>query len=204
MLALGFNALGALTTFVVLVVIATTKFMNGAWMVVVLIPVLVLVFKAIESHYLSVAKQLAYQTTSEPHVFVPIKNTAIIPVSGIHPGVVDAIRYALSISKNVKACYVELDPEARIRMETQWKLWAPDVELVILKSPFRSVIMPIIDYLNEVERTAKDDIITVIVPEFVTSKWYHQFLHNQTATVLRAILRFKRGRIVTSVRYHLK
>ena len=203
-LALGFNALGALTTLIVLVVIAVTKFIHGAWMVVILIPILVLIFKAIEAHYLSVAKQLHFQATDHPHAFNAIKHTAIIPVSGIHPGVADAIRYALSIAPNVQACYVELDPETRDRMEKSWKIWAPNVPLIILKSPFRSVIRPIIDFLDETEKNSGNELITVIVPEFVTSKWYHQFLHNQTATILRAILRFKRGRVVTSVRYHLK
>jgi amino acid transporter len=203
-ISLGFNALGALTTFVVLMVISITKFLGGAWMVVVLIPILVMIFRAIESHYLDIAKQLSYQSTDLPQELLPIRHTAIIPVSGIHPGVVDALRYALSISKDVRACYVELDQDARIRMQTQWQAWAPQIPLIIVKSPFRSVITPILTYLDEVEKTSGDDLITVIIPEFITAHWYHQFLHNQTATVLRAMLRLRRGRIVTSVRHHLK
>jgi hypothetical protein len=171
---------------------------------VLLIPLLVLIFKAIEAHYVDIAKQLSYQVSDQPQDLSPIRHTAVIPISGIHPGVVDALRYAISISNDVRACYVELDPAASERLSQQWKVWAPQIPLVIVKSPYRSVITPILDYLDQVEKKSKDDLITVIIPEFVTAKWYHQFLHNQTAIVLRAMLRLRRGRIVTSVRHHLR
>ena len=203
-LALTFNALGAVTTLVVLLVIAATKFLTGAWMVVVLIPILVLLFKAIHTHYLDVATQLTYQATDLPQSLQPIKHTAIIPISGIHPGVVDALRYAVSISKDVRAVYVEINPEARARMEVEWAKWAPQIPFIVVKSPYRSVIGPLLRYIDDVKQSTQDDLITVIIPEFVTAHWYHQFLHNQTAIILRAALRAKRGKIITNVRYHLK
>ncbi len=207
--SLAFNCVGAFTTFVVLVVIAATKFMNGAWMVILLIPLFVFLFREIHVHYTSVALQLSYsihcaRESKTPTCLEPIRHTAIVPVSGIHPGVIDALKYAISISRDVRACYVELDPAATERMNSEWQKWVPEIPFVVLKSPYRSVISPIIQYVDQVARSTKDELITVIIPEFVTAKWYHQFLHNQTAIFLRAALRFRRGNVVTSVRHHLK
>jgi hypothetical protein len=201
--SLIFNALGGLTTFIVLIVIGYTKFIHGAWMVIVFIPILVFLFFQIHRHYNTVAKQLSSSALATPKGLEPVKHTAIVPVSGIHPGVMDALRYAISISRDVRACYVELDSTSTDRIKEQWKKWAPEVPLVILRSPYRSVIGPILEYVDDVEKITHDDTITLIIPEFVTSKWYHQFLHNQTAFLLRAALRMRKGKIVTSVRYHL-
>jgi amino acid transporter len=204
MKSLAFNALGGLTTFVVLIVIGVTKFVHGAWLVVLLIPLLVLLFYSIRDHYETIAKQLSFDAQSLPKSLGAVKHTAIVPISGIHPGVIDALKYAISISRDVRACYVELNAEATNRLKSQWNVFVPEVPLVILKSPYRSVIWPIIDYVNDVDHITHDDTITVIIPEFVTAKWYHQFLHNQTALVLRAALRQRPKTVVTSVRYHLK
>jgi amino acid transporter len=201
--SLFFNALGAVTTLVVLLVIAGTKFMHGAWMVVLLIPLFVLLFFKIHEHYLVVGRQLSSDSMKPRRGLEPVKHTAIVPVSGIHPGVVDALKYAISISRDVRACYVEINGQATDRLKEQWAQFAPEVPLVVLKSPYRSVIGPVIDYVNDVEAITHDDVITVIVPEFVTAKWYHHFLHNQTALVMRAALRARKRTVVTSVRYHL-
>lgn len=201
--SLLFNALGAITTAGVLLVIGATKFMHGAWMVVVLIPVFVLIFRKIRGHYEDIAKKLA-----RPHgVAVTharmLKHTAVVPISGIHQGVIDALSYAMSISSDVRACFVEINPEATERLKNEWKEVAPQIPLVVLKSPYRSVIAPIVRYVHRVEHEMDDDIVTVIIPEFVTKKWYHQLLHNQTAILLNLALRARRDIVVTSVRYHL-
>ena len=201
--AMIFNVVGGFMTLGVLLVISATKFVHGAWMVIVLIPLLVILFKQIHRHYLAVAKQLSHAALTDRKPIAPLRHTAVVPISGIHPGVIDALRYAVSISSDVRACYVELDPEATDRLREQWKKWAPEIPLVVLKSPYRSVIGPIIEYIDDVENLRSDDTVTVIIPEFITSRWYHQFLHNQTALILRAALRLKRGKVVTSVRYHL-
>ena len=200
--SLIFNGIGALTTALVLIVIASTKFIHGAWMVIVLIPLLVIFFKQIHRHYVDTAKRLAHSGVCIQDV-TPLKHTAIVPISGIHPGVIDAIRYAMSISKDVRACSIEISPEATLRLKNEWSATVPTVPLIILKSPFRSVVAPLIDYIDSVKKDCKDDVVTVIIPEFVTGRWYHQFLHNQTALVLYAILRSRRDIIVTSVRYFL-
>ena len=203
-ISLAFNALGALTTALVLVVIASMKFADGAWVVMLLIPMVVFVFRRINVHYLAVGIELSLQGVAPPKHLDPIKHTVIVPVSGMHRGVIPALRYALSISDDVRACYVELDDEATERMKAEWNKWAHEVPFVTLKSPYRSVIRPLLEYIEDVEQTTHGDMITVIVPEFVTMKWWHQILHNQTAFLIRAALLFKRGKVVTSVRYHLK
>ncbi len=201
--ALVFNALGALTTLMVLAVIGATKFMHGAWMVVVLIPIFVLLFRQIRAHYEATAKKLTRPAGVAIRHARSLKHTAVVPISGIHQGVIDALSYAMSISTDVRACYVELNPEATERLMSDWREVAPQIPLVILKSPYRSVIAPIVRYVHRVEHEMDDDVVTVIIPEFVTKKWYHQLLHNQTAIILNLALRGRRDIVVTSVRYHL-
>ncbi len=198
-----FNLIGAMTTLLVLVVIAFTKFLGGAWMVIVLIPLFVLLFKQIRAHYVYTAKKLLSATMRERRPLGPVKHTAIVPVSGIHPGVLAAVRYALSISSDARACYVNLNPDATAKLIDQWQKAVPSVQLVVLESPYRSMIRSILDYIGSVSHEAGDDMVTVIIPEFVTDKWYHKFLHNQSAILLFAVLRAKRGIVVTSIRYHL-
>jgi len=198
-----FNALGAATTLVVLTDIAATRFMSGAWMVVIMIPLLVLMFRKINQHYLDVGKALTLVGQEPPAKLAPVKHTVIIPVSGIHQGVLEALRYALSISQDVRACYVELDPESTERTKAEWERWVPGVPFVTLKSPYRSVIDPLMKYIDDVEEIAHDDVVTIVIPEFITTSWWHRLLHNQTALFIRAALAFRRGKIVTSVRYHL-
>ncbi len=203
MRSLVLNGLGAFTTLVVLADIAYTKFVHGAWMVVLLIPVFVIVFSKIHKHYIEVGAELAQIDLTKPAKFGKVKHSVIIPVSGIHHGVYQALQYALSISDDVRACYVDIDPEATVRIKEKWEKWAPHVPFVVLKSPYRSVIRPLIQYVDDVEKIACDDVITVVVPEFVTTRWWHRILHNHTAIFIRTALAYRRGKIVTSVRYHL-
>ncbi|MGZ3721499.1 MAG: APC family permease [Bdellovibrionales bacterium] len=200
---LVFNTLGAITTAMVLLIIGVTKFIHGAWVVVLLIPVFVFIFRKIHRHYAYSAERLTRPKGVAISQAKPLKHTAIVPVSGVHQGVIDALSYGLSISHDVRACYVELDPEGTARIQADWQDVAPQIPLVILKSPYRSVISPVLKYVVRVEREMNDDIVTVIIPEFVTTKWYHQLLHNQTAIVLSLALRTRKKVVVTSVRYHL-
>lgn len=201
--SLIFNGLGAVTTLVVLSVIAITKFMSGAWIVVLLIPMLVLLFRQIHLHYVVTAEKLKAASIAEFKTITAVNHVAIVPVSGLHPGVVDSLRYAMSIAQDVRACYVELSAEASEAMIRDWNKTAKDIPLVVLKSPFRSVIRPVLSYIEEIRGGCGDKLITVIIPEFVVGRWYHQFLHNQTALLLYAALRLRRGIVVTSVRYHI-
>ncbi|MBC7714312.1 MAG: APC family permease [Rhizobacter sp.] len=198
------NGAGAITTFMVLIVIGITKFALGAWMVIILIPTLVLFFKQIKVHYLAVGHQLARDsyhqdlTKEGNEVFV-----AIVPISGIHPGVVKAVRYALTISKDVRVCYVDIDKDATAKMLKVWDKWSQGLPLEILESPYRSVLGPLLTYIDKVHVESGSEMISVVVPEFITKTWYHQFLHNQMTLVLRTALRFKPGKVVTSIKYYL-
>lgn len=198
------NALGAMTTFVVLIVITVTKFTHGAWIIVVLIPLLVFFFKQIKRHYLAVGHQLARDTYHKDlNLEDPKKYTAIVPISGIHPGVVMAVQYAMTISNDVRVCYVDVDHEATQKMIKVWDKWSQGLPLVVLKSPYRSVLGPLLDYIDQTHIESKKELVSVVVPEFITKRWYHQFLHNQMTLVLRTALRLRAGKVVTSIRYHL-
>jgi amino acid transporter len=202
--SLFFNALGAATTLGVLLVIAVTKFLSGAWIVVLLIPTFVFVFHEIHEHYLSVGRELSLMGRTPPGKLEPYRHTVIVPISGVHRGVIDALRYAITLSDDVRACYVELDPEAAARAKEEWERWAHEVPFVVLKSPYRSIVQPLLEYIDDVEHNGNRDLITVVIPEFITAKLRYQILHNQTAFRIRAALLLRQKKVVTSVRYHLR
>lgn len=200
--SLTINAVGALATFVVLCVFIATKFIHGAWIVVVVIPLLVLLFKAIHNHYVMVAKQLSTEGL-EP--LKPIKHTVIVPISGIHRGVVSALQYARSItSDRVQAVYVDFEEEATAKLKEKWEKWAAGVQLVVLPSPYRELTRPLLRHINRIARENNNDIITIVLPEFIPAKWWQHVLHNQSSLLLKGSLLFKKGVIVTSVPYHLE
>lgn len=160
-------------------------------------------FLRIKRHYISVGKQLSL-LGADPTIYAGgLKNTVLLPISGIHKGVIDALRYAQSIASDVRAVYVEIDQISTERLQEDWVKWGRGVPLVVLKSPYRSIMTPFLKYVDEVESYQPEDIVTIIIPEFVTAKWWQQLLHNQTALLIRAALVFKKGKVVTSVRYHL-
>jgi len=200
-ISLVFSALGALTTFVVLIVIGASKFKDGAWMVVILIPILVFWFRATREHYRRVAVQLAI--SEDFHLNRIPKHVVVLPISGLHKGVIEAIKYAKSVSNDVRVVYVELDAQATERLRQMWEKLQVDLKLIILPSPYRSVVRPIIDYVRSVDIEDSDDIVTVVIPEFVTARWWEGIYHNQTAFLIRTGLLFERGKVVTSVRYFL-
>ncbi|HYU98561.1 MAG TPA: APC family permease [Pyrinomonadaceae bacterium] len=196
------NAVGAVATFIVLCVFIATKFIHGAWIVVVVIPLLVFMFRAIHKHYVGVAKELSTEGLSELR---PIKHTVIVPISGIHRGVVGALQYAKSIApEHVQAVYVDFDEEATIKLREKWERWGAGVTLVVLPSPYRELTRPLLRYIARLERKGENDIVTVVLPEFVPAKWWQHLLHNQSSLMLKGALLFKKGVIVTSVPYHLE
>ncbi len=196
------NGLGAVTTAVVLVVIASAKFLNGAWIVVIAIPVIVFMTKKVKSHYDSVARQLSLE--GAPRAVEYTHHSVIVPVSGAHQAVINAIRYAKALSKDVVAVYVCFDPMETTRVKQKWNRYGMDVPLIVLESEYRSVIEPLMEYIDGVRETHKGGVITVILPEFVPQKWWHHLLHNQTAWLIKGLLLFKRGVVSTSVPLHLE
>jgi len=196
------NAVGGLATFVVLCVFIATKFLHGAWIVVVVIPLLVLLFRAIHKHYVMVARQLSMDGLER---LKPIKHTVIVPISGIHRGVVSALQYAKSIaSENVEAVYVDFEEEATANLKEKWDRWGAGVQLVVLPSPYRELTRPLLRYINRLARQNTVEIITVVLPEFIPARWWQHILHNQSSLLLKGSLLFKKGVIVTSVPYHLE
>ena len=200
--SLVINAIGALATFIVLCVFIATKFIHGAWIVVVVIPLLVVLFRAIQRHYVMVAKQLSTEGL-EP--LRPIKHTVIVPISGIHRGVVSALQYAKSIaSDKVQAVYVDFEEEATANLKDKWERWGAGVQLVVLRSPYRELTRPLLRHINRLAKENSNDIITVVLPEFIPARWWQHALHNQSSLLLKGSLLFKKGVIVTSVPYHLE
>jgi len=196
------NGLGAFATFTVLVVLVFTKFIHGAWIVVVLIPLLVTMFRAIRRHYLDMATQLS---TEGVEGLRPFRHEVIVPISGIHRGVVRALEYAKAIAnEHVTALYINIDEEATNKLRGKWHQLGGGVELVVLASPYRSLVGPLIRYLDRRMKVHPDQMITVVLPEFIPSRWWQHLLHNQTSLMLKGALLFKPNVVVTSVPYHLK
>ncbi len=195
-----FNALGAATTGLVMLVIAVTKFSHGAWLVVLLIPILIVGFLAVNRHYASVARQLSLDHYPGPP---PIEHTVLVLVGDLHQGVVSALQYARTLSPNVKAVYVELDPEKTRRLEERWGKWGMGTPLVVLTSPYRSLLAPFLEYLDHLLAVNPYYVVTVVLPEFVPGRWWQQLLHNQTALLIKGALLFRRRVVVVNVPFHL-
>lgn len=202
------NGLGACATAVVAIIVSITKFTHGAWLVIIILPALMLLFKTIHNHYLSVGKELVLpESWTLPAAAED--SLVIIPFSGFHQGVLHAIQYASEISKDIRLCIVNINEAGTQRVREEWErnvLTGQNhiPKIVILESPYRSVIYPLLDYMNELEKTFPNRTITVIVPEFITQKFWHNLLHNQTALMLKTRLRFQERRVVVSIGYHLK
>jgi amino acid transporter len=196
-----FNAIGALLTGTVLVTLAVTKFAEGAWIVVFLIPALVAIFLTVHRHYDTVAAQLSLEGMTPPP---PMDGTILVLVGDLHRGVVQALQYAQLLSPTAKAVYVETDPERTRRLEERWGKWGMGIPLVVLNSPYRSLLGPLMDYIDQLQRQrGEHHVVTIVLPEFIPAKWWQQLLHNQTALLIKGQLLFRRNVVVTDVPYHL-
>jgi amino acid transporter len=196
---MGLNGLGAVATGVVMVTIATTKFSHGAWIVVLLIPTLVAAFLTVHRHYETVAAQLSLEDMPPPP---PLDNTVLVLVGDLHRGVVRALQYAQTLSPTAKAVYVETDPERTRRLEERWGKWGMGVPLIVLNSPYRSLLGPLMEYIDQLQRQrGEHHVVTIVVPEFLPARWWQQLLHNQTALLIKGQLMFRKNVVVT---YHLR
>lgn len=196
----GLNGLGALATALVFLVQIATKFVHGAWIVVLIIPLIIWMLVAIHRHYLQFAEEIKY-TGQAPLMFM--HHTVVVPVSGITKATAGALVYATTISEDVRAATVGVDPAATAALRKQWEAWDIDVPLVVLESPYRSVIRPIVDYVKQLEANGEADLVTVIVPEIVPHHWWEHLLHNKTALYIRTALLFRPKVVVTAVPYLL-
>jgi Amino acid permease len=201
---IAINGLGALATGVVTVVIAVTKFTHGAWIVVLVIPTLVGTFLAMRRHYDDVAEQLSLEGLAGPP---QLHHTVLIIVGDLHRGVVRAVQYAKTLAASsvaVRAVFVETDPAKTAKLEEKWARWGLGVPLVILNSPYRSLLRPLIEYLDALQSLGDDHMVTVVIPEFLPSKWWQHVLHNQTALLVKGALLFRKNTVVVDVPYLLK
>jgi hypothetical protein len=203
------NGLGAVTTLVVMLVIAVTRFTHGAWIVIVLVPVMVMTFFNIHRHYIRVKSILA---GSRADFVGPRKNRVVVLVSGIHSGVVQSLNYAKLIAEhgNVEAITVDFpdehgrDSAALVRLQADWPRYCEGIPLRALRSPYRKIVEPIVEELDRMRRAEPEYTITVILPEFVTGHWWANILHNQTAFRLKGTLLMKPKTVVISIPYHLE
>ena len=201
------NALGALTTLLVSLIISTTKFLEGAWIVVVLIPLLVLMFLGIHSHYLKVERERVVNIPVHPK---DIHHRLIVPIAGLDRAAIQSLAYARSISPHVTAVHVAIDMVEAEDLRQAWQLWQKQLEqdeethLIIIESPYRSLTRPLLAYIDTVHELFPDNTLTVILPEFVVAHWWEHLLHNQTALRLKAALFARPGIVVTDIPQHLR
>jgi amino acid transporter len=195
------NGVGALVTGVVLLVVATTKAREGAWIIMLLIPLNVLLFRLTRRHYDGVASQLTlrgWQSRGPRH------NTVLVPISGIQRAVVEALDYAKTLSSDVRVVYVNVDPTATEHLKSTWDQYGEGLPLVVLESPYRSLMEPLLEYVEQVSGERPDGYVTVVLPEFVPARWWHHLFHNQRALLIKGALLFKPNTVVTSVPFHLR
>jgi amino acid transporter len=198
------NGVGAVVTFVVLLTLAVTKFVEGAWIVVIVIPLLIATFRAMHRHYDNVAEELSLEALTAPP---EMRHTMLVVAGDLHVGVVRAVQYAKTLAAPgvaVRAVFVETDPARTSRLEEKWARWGLGVPLVILNSPYRSLLRPLVEYLDALQARHDDHMVTVVIPEFLPSRWWQHVLHNQTALLIKGALLFRKNTVVVDVPYLLK
>ena len=203
------NAFGAIVTGIIVLIIGFTKFIYGAWLVVIFIPFMVKTFKQIKSHYMDMAEQLHLPVSElNPAIEANLKigkNIVIMPIASPTLLVAETMKYAKSISNDILVINVVTDEATGQKNQAKWQNWNPGVELITIYSPYRMVNRPILNFINEVaSKKNPEDFITVLIPEFETKKWWHRVLHNQTGFILRTLLILKENVIVTTIPFHLK
>lgn len=199
---MGINAIGAVLTGIVMFVFAITKFSQGAWLVIIIIPLMVILFSNIHRHYRNLAGDLSLETIGTP---APVhRQRVILPIGGVHRGTLAALRYARTLSDDITAVHVSIDPEESARIQQKWEIWGDGHRLVILESPFRTFMEPLLEYIDEIDNLKQPkEVITIVVPEFVPRHWWSNMLHTKTANTLREALHFRKDIIITNVPYQV-
>ena len=200
---IAISGVGAVVTAIVLLTLAVTKFVEGAWIVVVIIPLLVAVFLAMHRHYAQVAEDLSLEGLDGLPKF---RHTVLVLIGDVHRGVVRAVQYANTLAPNaaVRAVYVETDPARTSRLEEKWAKCGFGVPLVVLASPYRSLLGPLLDYIDHIHARGDDQMVTIVLPEFLPRRWWQHFLHNQTALLVKGALLYRKNTVVTDVPYLLR
>jgi amino acid transporter len=197
------NGVGAVVTAIVLATLAITKFVEGAWIVLVIIPIFVAIFVAMHRHYEEVAAELSLEGLAGLPEF---QHTVLVLIGDVHRGVVRAVQYAKTLAPQaaVRAVYVETDPARTVKLEEKWARCGFGVPLVVLASPYRSLLRPLLDYIDHIHARGEEQMVTVVLPEFLPRRWWQHVLHNQTALLIKGALLFRKNTVVTDVPYLLK
>jgi hypothetical protein len=197
------NGFGSFCTAIVMLVFAITKFRDGAWLVLILTPVLVVIFFRIHHHYKNVARHLTLEDFSMPLRIT--RHRVIVPISSVHRGTLAALRYARSLSEDVTALHVATDPADAAKIQAKWTVWGDGIRLVILDSPYRLLLEPLLQYIEDIDRQRRpNEAITVVVPQFVPHLAVENALHMQTAHILRNALLHRPGIVITDVPYQIE
>ena len=196
------NGLGSVTTAIVTLIFAITKFVDGAWIIVLLLPTIVFSFFAVHRHYVSLAHDLSLENYGEAPP--GRRHRVIMPVSAIHQGTLEALEYALSLSRDVTAVHISIDADQTEKLRHKWSWWGKGARLVVIESPYRTFLEPFLEYVNELCAILQpNERLTIVVPQFIPKHWWHNALHTQTAFWLRFMLLNKRGIVITEVPYQL-
>lgn len=197
------NGFGALCTAMVMLVFAVTKFRDGAWVVLILTPILIAVFLWIHRHYVTVASSLSLEKYGEPPPY-NVRHRVLVPISNVHQGTLAALRYARMLSDDITAVHISMEPEDTEKVRKKWERWGRGTRLVIVDSPYRLFVEPLLGYIEEILASRQaNETITIVVPHTVPSKKFHNALHMQTAEILRRELLTTPGVVITEVPYQI-
>jgi hypothetical protein len=197
------NGFGAFCTAIVMLVFAVTKFRDGAWIVLILTPVMISIFLWIHRHYSGVATGLSLKNYGEPPPYT-VRHRVIVPISSVHPGTLAALRYGRMLSDDITAVHISMDPQDTEKVRQIWEMWGRGTRLVIVDSPYRLFLEPLLAYIEEILSSRQvNETITIVVPQFVASKRVYKALHMQTAEMLRRELLSTPGVVITEVPYQI-
>jgi hypothetical protein len=201
-LKMAINGVGALCTAVVSLIFAITKFRDGAWIIVLLIPSLVTILTIIHRHYKRLAADLSLDQFGRPER--TNRHRVIVPISGVHRGTLITLDYARSLSADVTAVHISIDPAETERVRRKWEQWGEGVRLVIIDSPYRAFLEPFLEYIESLsDQRQANERMTIVVSQLVPRHWWHNLLHTQAAFWLRFALLSHRGIVVTEVPYQV-
>lgn len=196
------NGFGALCTMIVMFMFAITKFKDGAWIIIVLVPLMVSGFFSIHHHYKKLAHKLSLENYS--HSIRISRHRVIVLLAGVHRGSLAAVAYARTLGPDVTAVHVAVDAQEAKKVKEKWSIYGEGTRLVVLESPFRLLIEPVMDYLDKINAVRKaNELVTIVVPQFVPKHWWENLLHNQTALMLRFALIFKPNIVIVEVPYQV-
>ncbi len=197
------NGFGAVVTFFVSIIFAVTKFADGAWVVVILLPILVVIFFSIHNHYKNLAAQLTLEKYAGQHHIG--RHRVIIPVSSVHRGTLKALRYAESLSDDITAVHVSIDEIETEKLQQKWLTWGDGVRLVILDSQYRVLIEPLLDYVEELsQKRMENEMITIVIPQFIPKRFWTNALHMRTADTMRKVLMGQKDIVIVEVPYQVE